>query len=227
MDLCNRAQSLQFDINVPDLSAGSTLSTLEVRMQAAAVTIASSPANSVGVRFTGTVLSALVNVALFIHGNTGSEVTSGNLGTFTGGGTLHVTIANGNCSPTGSFTISVTGILGGNPQTISLGAGVPIVGDLDEFAIVDTVGTTGITTYLDGYDWQGSPIPAAGAPTISSVTPSSGPSGGGTSVTIAGTGFQSGATVNFRHRHLHDLDLHPGDDPGPCRGGRQRGGHEP
>src|SRR4029079_13156050 len=35
------------------------------------------------------------------------------------------------------------------------------------------------------------------APTVSSVTPNNGPGAGGTAVTIAGTGFQSGATVSF------------------------------
>ena len=39
------------------------------------------------------------------------------------------------------------------------------------------------------------PVPAA--PTISLVSPSSGTTAGGTSVTITGTGFQSGATVTF------------------------------
>src|SRR5207244_12028033 len=35
------------------------------------------------------------------------------------------------------------------------------------------------------------------APTVSSVTPNSGPVGGGTAVTIAGTNFVSGAAVTF------------------------------
>src|SRR5207247_575237 len=35
------------------------------------------------------------------------------------------------------------------------------------------------------------------APTVTSVTPNSGPIAGGSSVTVAGTGFQTGATVSF------------------------------
>src|SRR5207247_1997821 len=35
------------------------------------------------------------------------------------------------------------------------------------------------------------------APIVSSVTPNSGPAAGGTSVTVAGTGFQAGASVSF------------------------------
>src|SRR5204862_117972 len=37
----------------------------------------------------------------------------------------------------------------------------------------------------------------APAPTVSGVSPNSGPTGGGTAVTITGTGFASGATANF------------------------------
>src|SRR5262249_35694892 len=37
----------------------------------------------------------------------------------------------------------------------------------------------------------------AAAPTITSLMPNSGPAAGGTSVTVTGTGFQSGATVTF------------------------------
>ena len=40
-------------------------------------------------------------------------------------------------------------------------------------------------------------VAPAAPPTIASVTPNTGPTNGGTSVTILGTGFQSGATVRF------------------------------
>ncbi len=40
------------------------------------------------------------------------------------------------------------------------------------------------------------PPPPVPAPTVSSVTPTSGPSAGGTTITVAGTGFQSGSTVS-------------------------------
>ncbi|MGA2838499.1 MAG: IPT/TIG domain-containing protein [Acidimicrobiales bacterium] len=41
--------------------------------------------------------------------------------------------------------------------------------------------------------WQWSPV----VPTVSTVSPTSGPSGGGTTVTITGTGFVSGSSVSF------------------------------
>jgi uncharacterized repeat protein (TIGR01451 family) len=55
-----------------------------------------------------------------------------------------------------------------------------------------------IGPYLDGKAGV-CVFPNAGAstPTVSSVSPSSGPLGGGTTVTISGTGFASGATVSF------------------------------
>jgi hypothetical protein len=43
----------------------------------------------------------------------------------------------------------------------------------------------------------GGPTPAPPAPTVSAVAPSDGPAVGGTSVTITGTNFVSGATVDF------------------------------
>jgi len=47
-------------------------------------------------------------------------------------------------------------------------------------------------TSTNGYTYA-----ATAAPTVASVTPTSGPTAGGTSVTISGTGFAAGATVTF------------------------------
>src|SRR5262249_49659338 len=41
------------------------------------------------------------------------------------------------------------------------------------------------------------PAPAAPAPTVSAIAPSSGPASGGTTVTLTGSGFQPGAAVTF------------------------------
>jgi hypothetical protein len=57
---------------------------------------------------------------------------------------------------------------------------------------------TGSDALLGAFTFEGSPLPIGGpAPTISSVSPNSGPVVGGMVVTITGTGFQSGATVTF------------------------------
>jgi hypothetical protein len=55
--------------------------------------------------------------------------------------------------------------------------------------VVNADGQFGVLA--DGYTYEGA------APAISSVSPGSGPSLGGTEVTIAGTGFLAGATVSF------------------------------
>ena len=56
---------------------------------------------------------------------------------------------------------------------------------------VTNPGTTG-TTLANAYTYNPAP-----APTVSALTPSSGPTTGGTSVTLHGTGFVSGVTVTF------------------------------
>lgn len=57
-----------------------------------------------------------------------------------------------------------------------------------------------VVTNLDGTSFTvsgGFTYAPAAAPTVSAVTPSTGPSGGGTAVLVDGTGFQSGAQVAF------------------------------
>jgi hypothetical protein len=56
---------------------------------------------------------------------------------------------------------------------------------------VTTVGGTSATSANDQYSYDGD------KPTVTSISPTTGPVGGGTSVTIAGTGFTSAATVKF------------------------------
>jgi len=121
---------------------------------------------------------------------------------------LTVTSISPNSGPTtGGTSVTISGTGFQNGATVSLGGtnatGVIITSATQIRAVtpahaagtVDvevtnpdraTARLTGSFTYI-----------AAPAPTISSVSPSSGPSTGGTSVTISGTGFQSGATVTF------------------------------
>jgi hypothetical protein len=49
------------------------------------------------------------------------------------------------------------------------------------------------------------PPTTGGTVTVTGVSPASGPVAGGTSITVTGTGFVVGATVNL----LHDADVHP------------------
>jgi hypothetical protein len=74
--------------------------------------------------------------------------------------------------------------------------GLPNVGD-DMIFTDSSLTTLFVATHGRGM-WK-MPIPAsvATAPTVTSILPSSGPPGGGTAVTITGTGFAAGATVWF------------------------------
>jgi acid phosphatase type 7 len=82
-----------------------------------------------------------------------------------------------------------------------------------EIINVDTFGVLELTLHSGGYDWQLAPgdgaftdsgtglcHQATPAPTVSGISPSSGPAAGGTVVTISGTGFSTlagGTTVSF------------------------------
>ena len=71
---------------------------------------------------------------------------------------------------------------------------------------------------------SGNPPPPAPAPTVAGVSPNSGPTGGGTSVTITGTNFAAGATVTFGGAAATNVNVserlfyH-------CHNARSRGGH--
>lgn len=104
------------------------------------------------------------------------------------GGTT-VTIAGSN------FQAGATVKFGGTAATVvsvtssSISATTPAhaPGDVD---VVVTNPDLQSATLVDGFDYSADP-----APTIDDVSPATGPAGGGTSITITGTGFQSGLTV--------------------------------
>src|SRR5205814_1692952 len=72
-------------------------------------------------------------------------------------------------------------------------------GQLNAMAPAHAVGTVNATvTNLDGTSATLSgALTYSAAPTVSSMSPNSGPTTGGTAVSIFGTGFQSGAVVTF------------------------------
>src|SRR5262249_57824908 len=77
----------------------------------------------------------------------------------------------------------------------------------------NSISLTGLIFEIKAGTWQGEanaagtvtfdnfraavPAPAAPAPTVSRIAPSSGSASGGTAVTITGTGFQPGVDVSF------------------------------
>ena len=71
-----------------------------------------------------------------------------------------------------------------------------------------------------------------GGPGLTSVSPTSGPTAGGTTITITGSGFVSGATVRVNgvvgdRRHVPVRDAGARGDAGRHRGCTERAGHEP
>jgi hypothetical protein len=112
--------------------------------------------------------------------------------------------ANAPSSGTGAPVYATeTGGTWGTPTALS---GTPgSAGDLTGVSCVDTSDCTAV-----GFDSNNEPIytsssaavtpPVASVPTVSSVSPSSGPTSGGTAITIRGTGFVTGASVVIGQR---------------------------
>src|SRR5439155_11801308 len=88
----------------------------------------------------------------------------------------------GGTAATGVTVNSATSITASSPSTTTPG---PV--DVR----VTTSGGTSPNTSADDFTYQ------AVQPTVTSVAPNEGPSAGGTSVTITGTGFITGSTVHF------------------------------
>ncbi|MCI0340860.1 MAG: IPT/TIG domain-containing protein [Planctomycetales bacterium] len=109
-----------------------------------------------------------------------------------------VTPSRGPATLTTTVTIVGTGFRAG--ATVAFGPNFGGVVSLSSTQIVATAPTGGpgsvavTVTNSDGQSASGSFLYDP-APTVSSVSPGSGPTSGGTAVTIAGTGFLAGATV--------------------------------
>ncbi|MBN1421191.1 MAG: IPT/TIG domain-containing protein, partial [Planctomycetes bacterium] len=111
------------------------------------------------------------------------------------------------CTAADCSTVDLTWTVGGTYDSIRVrrdGADLAtLAGDASSYQ--DAAATPGTRTYaVIGIRGSLSSTPATCgvsvpecAPTIASVTPSQGPTAGGTSVTIGGTNFRTGATVTF------------------------------
>ena len=97
------------------------------------------------------------------------------------------TVATGNAAAGSGFTSRII---------------TPMDGDLAEDKVVTTAGSNSATATLTGagpWVMQMATFSAVSGPlpTVSSVAPNSGPTAGGTAVTISGSNFVAGATVTF------------------------------
>lgn len=191
VDLCNNAQSVQFDLSVPDLSTGAVW---EYRVSGAAPTAGALPNSAIAVRFTG-IIGSLNEVRFVVRGSSGAESGGSTVVTSIAGGTaLHALISGGSCpaSGTASFTFTVGSIA---PTVRQAALGDTIALQLNRLGMVNTLGAAGGNALLDNYDWQGAPLPAIA---VSGVIPANGYQG--TEVRIGGSGFQAGAEVRFDYQ---------------------------
>ncbi|MFM7251599.1 MAG: IPT/TIG domain-containing protein, partial [Ilumatobacteraceae bacterium] len=110
-----------------------------------------------------------------------SGTTAGNtLVTLTGTGFITgASVAFGGLAGTSVSVVSATSITVRTPATVTPGA-VSVI-------VTTTAGASGAGSYLY----------TAPQPAVTSIDPATGPTSGGTSVTITGTGFVTGATVSF------------------------------
>ena len=112
---------------------------------------------------------------------TSGSTSGGTAVTITGTGFLSgATVKFGSTSATGVNVVSSTSITATTPAH-SAGSVNVVVTNTDSQS----------DTLTNGYSFTNA------APQVNSVAPNSGPAGGGTSVTITGTGFLSGATVSL------------------------------
>jgi IPT/TIG domain len=105
----------------------------------------------------------------------------------------------------GGTAVTVTGTGFQTGTTVEFGsvqsAGVTVVSSTQITAVSppESAGTVAVT--VTGSNSQSASLPSAftysSGPSLSSVSPTSGPVAGGTAVTIMGSGFQSGASVAF------------------------------
>ncbi len=158
-------------------------------------------------------------LSLLTTGAFGTQFTDG--GTAIGPGTTNTlqvqlgaaptvtSVAPNNGSTAGGTAVTITGTGFLSGAVVMFGAGsatnVTVV-NATTITATTPAGVAGATsvmvtnadnqmgTLAAGFTFTG---PVVAAPTVSGVTPSSGVTAGGTSVTITGTGFVSGATVTF------------------------------
>lgn len=124
-------------------------------------------------------------------------------------------------SGTGGTPVTITG---DNLKDVSAvffgttaGSGLSTAGSGKSLTVNAPTGTGTVTVTVTEADGSSATAPqqfsyvAAAAPTVTSIEPGSGPSEGGTAVTITGSGFASGAVVTFGGRPATGVDVVDGD----------------
>ena len=87
--------------------------------------------------------------------------------------------------------VAATGVVVDSPTQITVTSPATITAGLNNVQVTTSVAASSTAGTGDDFTYT------APVPTVTSLTPNTGPTSGGTSVVIAGTGFVSGATVKF------------------------------
>jgi subtilase family serine protease len=101
-----------------------------------------------------------------------------------------VTIGQGSGAVTGAIAATNVKVVSPTQITATTGGGAK-TGTFSLF--VTTSGGTSAGNSVDYFDYTSAPV----VPTVSGVSPNSGPTSGGTNITVTGTGFITGATVTI------------------------------
>ncbi len=124
-------------------------------------------------------------------------------------GTITFTAPSGTVFPTsaGDYTVNGTvaaAITGGGTDTVTVTSPVAVADSASVSVVVTGVTNPAMGSYMLGVNTSTDIVPAntssytiIAQPTVTGISPTSGPTTGGTSVTITGTNFASGATVMF------------------------------
>jgi len=147
------------------------------------------PANVV-VTNPDTLASTLVNGFTYLGPAPTANIVNPNNGPSSGGTAVTITGTDFVTGALVSFGGTLaTGVTVVNATTITATTPAHTIGAVN---VVVTNPDTQSSTLVNGFTYT-----AASAPTVTAVSPSTGTTGGGTPVTIIGTGFVSGATVKF------------------------------
>ncbi|HZT70141.1 MAG TPA: IPT/TIG domain-containing protein [Terriglobia bacterium] len=146
--------------------------------------------------------SGVVSVAVNQKQNQSATLAGG----FTYSNTLNISGISPTSGPaTGGTVVTITGTGFQTGASVAFGgvssAAVTVASSTEINAVSPPENTGTVSITVTNADSQSASLPSAftftSGPSISSVTPNSGPVTGGTTVTILGSGFQSGTSVAF------------------------------
>lgn len=192
VNLCTSGQIFSGSFNLDTSIAN--LNEWQFRVSNSAAQVTSTPANSIGVRWIGQ--TGADNIQAYITGSDGTPTTGStqSMSSVSQSNYIDITISQVNCSGSASARIVLSSAAFGTvTQTLTDNSAFTAGADIDRVTGA-SVGTTptAASAYIDDLTWSNAPTTPA---YISSITPNSGSTAGGTDVIIRGDGFYGSPTV--------------------------------